>query len=283
MQPLRRFNLDAAIIFSDILVIPEALGHPYSFGEHGGIRMEKTVDSAADITALTVEKIPSHLDYVAQALRLSRKELGETKALLGFCGAPWTLATYMVEGGSSKSFSKIKSLFYTEPKLYDTLLSTLADAAAKYLKSQIDAGVDAVQLFDSWAGALSERNYWDFSGKYIQQIVQKLSSDVPIILYAKGAHGYKQSLQKMNFQVLSVDWTTELSTVFDNYSGAFAVQGNMDPALMGTTPAVVEKEARRIIADFGTRQSMIFNLGHGIFPDARIECMHALVETVTHL
>lgn len=280
IQPIKRFPLDAAIIFSDILVIPEAMGLAYTFRSKGGISMAQAIDSEKKVAALSTSEIAFKLRYITRAIQQTRSELGPDKALLGFSGSPWTLASYMVEGGSSKNFAIIKQMFYSRPNLFDFLLSKITGAVIDYLYALIEAGVDAIQLFDSWAGVLSGYNYWDASAKYITRIIQEFKGKIPIILYPKGAHCWVTLLEKTNADVIGLDWTISIAQFYEDLNGNYAVQGNLDPALLNTEPAVVKKEALRIINEFGKRGGHIFNLGHGIYPDAKLDCMTALVDTV---
>ena len=281
LQPLRRFALDAAILFSDILVIPEALGQPYSFRDQGGIGMEYALDSRARVEALApASAIPERLSYVADALRLLKKELGDTKALLGFGGSPWTLATYMVEGGSSDDFQKIKQLFYTDRPLFDALLEKLTDALIFYFKMQIEAGADAIQIFDSWGGIIAGPDYVAASLHWIRKIVAALPSQFPLILYARGTCPHTTDQAFSGVKVLSLDWTVDLGIVRHAVPGNVALQGNLDPVLMQTTPEIVRREATRLLECMRDSSGHIFNLGHGITPTAKIECVQALVDTV---
>ncbi len=280
LQPLKRFPLDAAIIFSDILVIPEAMGQPFTFRDTGGISMAFSIDSADRVAALNTIGIEEKLRYVTDALKQTRIELGEEKALIGFGGSPWTLASYMVEGGSSTNYEHIKKMFSEEHVLFDALLSKITEAVIAYFKTLVDSGVDAIQIFDSWAGVLSENNYWDASAKYIARIIHELKGKVPLILYPKGAHNWINQLRDTDADVIGVDWTISLSRFYESLGGSVAVQGNLDPALMNTEPEIVQKETLKILDDFNNRGGHIFNLGHGILPDAKISCVEALVETV---
>lgn len=282
LQPLRRFDLDAAILFSDILVIPEALGQPYSFRDTGGIAMEYAISTRAQVDALAgPEAIEGRLDYVPAALRLIRQEVGDTKAVLGFGGSPWTLATYMVEGGSSSDFEKIKLLFYTDRALFDALLEKLTVALIAYFKLQIAAGADAIQIFDSWGGIISGPDYDAASLKWIKRIVAALPADFPIILYAKGTNPHLTDQAFSGVRVVSIDWTADLAVARRNLPDNVAVQGNLDPVLMQTTPEIVATEANRLLESMRGLPGHIFNLGHGITPKAKIECMESLVNTVT--
>ena len=281
LQPLRRFPLDAAIIFSDILVIPEALGQGYHFREQGGIGMDYLLDSLEKIAALDSSDIASKLNYVAEALQLTRSRLGDDKALLGFAGSPWTLACYMVEGGSAKDFVAIKQLALGQPEHFEILMKKLTAAVAEYLNMQIDAGVDAVQIFDSWAALCPHRYYETWSLRWIREIIETLHDRVPVILYAKGM-GHKAVEQaSTGASILSLDWTMQLSQVRKSLSKAIALQGNLDPVILTTTPQITRTEAQQLLDEAGSQPGFIFNLGHGMIPSAKIECVEALMEVVT--
>jgi uroporphyrinogen decarboxylase len=282
LQPLRRFALDAAILFSDILVIPEALGQAYTFRDTGGIAMAFRLETRAQVDALaSAEVIPERLAYVADTLGLLKKELAGQRALLGFGGSPWTLATYMVEGGSSDDFERIKQLFYTDRALFDALLEKLTAALVTYFQLQIRAGADAIQIFDSWGGIIAGPDYEAASLRWIRRIVAALPKDFPVILYAKGTSPQLTDQAFSGVRVLSVDWTNDLAIVRRNLPANVAVQGNLDPVLMCTTPEIVTREAGRLLESMRGTAGHIFNLGHGITPQARLECMQALVDTVT--
>lgn len=280
LQPLRRYEMDAAIIFTDILVIPEAMGQPYGFPEGGGIEMEFAVDSPEDVDRLSTEDITEKLDYVGDALQLVRGELGDERALIGFAGSPWTLATYMIEGASSKNKRRSREMFYTDRELFDQLMDKLCDAIGDYLQMQIDAGVDALQIFDSWGGVLAPDAFEDASSKWMGRLVDGIDGQVPTIVFSKGMHEHTDALADTGADVLGVGWNARLSRVHDALPEGVGVQGNLDPVLMNTTPELVEQEARRLLEEMADRRGHIFNLGHGIMPQARIECMEALVETV---
>ncbi len=280
LQPLRRFALDAAIIFSDILVIPEALGQGYRFREEGGIAMEYRLETRAQLDRLDPARVPAHLDYVAQALQRVKAELKGGRALLGFAGAPWTLATYMVEGGSSEDFSRIKQLFYTDRAFFDALLAKLTAGLIEYCRLQIRAGADAIQLFDSWGGIIAGQDYEAASLRWMREIIAALPKDFPVILYAKGTPMQLTDMAFSGARVLGVDWTVDLGVVRKLVPDNIALQGNLDPVLMNTTPAIVRREATRLLETMRGTRGHIFNLGHGIMPEAKIECMEALVATV---
>jgi uroporphyrinogen decarboxylase len=282
LQPLRRFALDAAILFSDILVIPEALGQSYSFRDQGGIAMAYRLETRAQVDALApVTAVPERLNYVAETLAILKKELDGKKALLGFGGSPWTLATYMVEGGSSEDFERIKILFYTDRPTFEALLEKLTAALIAYFQMQIRAGADAIQIFDSWGGIIAGPDYEAASLRWIRQIVAALPKDFPIILYAKGTAPHLIDQAFSGVKVLSVDWTNDLPIVRRNLPANVAVQGNLDPVLMQTTPEIVRTATTRLLESMRGSHGHIFNLGHGITPSAKIECVEALVDTVT--
>ena len=281
LQPMRRFPLDAAIIFSDILVIPEALGQGYHFRDQGGIGMDYLLDTKTKIEALDNTKIAENLKYVADALTLTRSKLGEDTALLGFCGSPWTLACYMVEGGSAKDFVKIKQLAWDQPELFERLMKKLTDGIVEYLHMQIDAGADALQIFDSWGAICPATHYETWSLRWIHHIIKELKERVPVILYAK-AMGHKATdLMQTGAKILSLDWTMNLRQMRRSIGNGAAVQGNLDPVVLTTTPEITRREAQRVINDAGNQPGFIFNLGHGMIPSAKIECVEALMEVVT--
>jgi uroporphyrinogen decarboxylase len=280
LQPIRRFGFDAAVLFSDILVVAEALGHPYRFRERGGIEMERAVRGAEEIERLVPEAVPERLAYVAQALRLLKAELGRRTALLGFAGSPWTLASFLMEGGSAREPTRAKALFYGEPRLYTRLLEKLTEAVTRHLQLQIDAGADAVQIFDSLGGDLAAVDYAAASGTWIARIIARLGRPVPVIVFVRGAHGQGEVLAQSGARVLSVDWTVVLATVRARLPRTVAVQGNLDPFLMTTTPPIVMDEARRILESMRAAPGHIFNLGHGLPPGAKLETIEALVRTV---
>jgi uroporphyrinogen decarboxylase len=286
LQPLRRFPLDAAILFSDILVIPEALGQGYHFRDEGGIGMEFRIETRAQVDALaSATAVPERLRYVAQTLELLKTQLAGQQALLGFGGSPWTLATYMVEGGSSDEFERIKQLFYTDRATFDALLGKLTDALIAYFLMQIRAGADAIQIFDSWGGIVAGHDYEAASLKWIRSVVAAMPPDFPIILYAKGTTPHVAAQAATGVRVLSVDWTSQLPDVAARLGAAgtdLALQGNLDPVLLNTTPAIVVNESSRLLESMRGIPGHIFNLGHGILPQAKLECVEALVSTVTN-
>ena len=282
MQPLRRFELDAAILFSDILVIPEAMGQGYHFKDQGGIAMDYALENEDQINTLSSDAVSERLDYVAQALKLISSELDGSKMLLGFGGSPWTLATYMVEGGSSKDFKKIKSLYYQNRSLFESLLAKISDALITYFRMQKAAGAEAIQIFDSWGGILSGDDYEDASLKWIRKIIESVGSEIPLIIYAKGTSPHLARQAACNPKAVAVDWTIPIDQAARQIPNDIAIQGNLDPVLLDTTPDIVQANATRILDAMRKRPGHIFNLGHGILPTARIENMQALVDCIVN-
>jgi len=281
LQPIRRFGFDAAILFSDILVIPEALGQKYHFRETGGIGMDFAVHSKADVDRLSVDQVLKRLQYVDKALRLLRKELGNERALIGFSGSPWTLATFMMEGGSAEKYTRALALFREDPKTFRALAKKLTEAITVYLKMQIAAGVDAVQIFDSHGGHLSETEFQAASGKWIKEIVSGLGGKVPVIAFSLGTHRNWTDLVATGANVLGIDWQFPLREAQKLVPSNVALQGNLAPAiLVDSTPETVAKETTRVMVEMLGRPGHIFNLGHGLPPGAKLENIEALVNTV---
>ena len=281
LQPLRRFPLDAAIIFSDILVVPEALGQGYRFRDEGGIAMDFRLENQAQLDRLDSTAVAARLDYVARALALVKAELKGRTALLGFGGSPWTLATYMVEGGSSEDFTRVKEMFHVDRPLFNRLMEKLTAALIEYFRLQIEAGADAIQLFDSWGGTIAGQDYEAASLRWMRDIIGALPRNFPVILYAKGTAAQLTDQAFSGATVLGVDWTVDLGVVRRLVPANVALQGNLDPVLMNTAPDIVRRESTRLLETMRGKSGHIFNLGHGIMPEAKIECMEALVDTVT--
>jgi uroporphyrinogen decarboxylase len=282
LQPTRRFAFDAAILFSDILVIPEALGQGYTFRDQGGIAMERRLDSRAAIEALgAAEDVPQRLSYVGAALRILKGELAGKKALLGFGGSPWTLATYMVEGGSSEDFIRVKALFYEDRATFDLLLEKLTASLIAYFRMQIEAGADAIQIFDSWGGAVAGRDYEAASLRWIRAIIAAMPARFPIIIYGKGTGPHLLDQAFTGARVLSVDWSCDLAAVRRSVPENVALQGNLDPAILSTTAPIAKRETERLLESLRGSRGHIFNLGHGILPTAHISCVEAVVDAVT--
>jgi uroporphyrinogen decarboxylase len=281
LQPIRRFDFDAAVLFSDILVVPEAMGQPYHFRENGGgIEMEFTLRSGEDIRRLDHRHAVERLGYVAEALTLIRPALAGRTALLGFAGSPWTLARYMIEGAGVGKSDLAKQLYYTEPVLFGELLEKITSVVTAYLQMQIAAGAEAVQIFDSNGDLLADNAFEPASGRWIRDIITALDGQVPVILFSKGGLGRLGDFVATGANVLSVDWTQSLAQCRDALPPNVGVQGNLDPFLLTTTPQLVASETSRILRDMAGRTGHVFNLGHGVTPAAKLECIQALVDTV---
>src|SRR5215471_6992526 len=271
LQPIRRFDFDAAILFSDILVVAEGLGQRYEFRERGGIQMQFLLKSAADVQRLDVEAVTERLQYIAKALPLIKSDLGGRTALIGFAGSPWTLANFMVEGGGVKEYTKAKALFHSDRPLFEKLLEKLTHAVSNFLQLQIDAGAEAVQIFDSLGGVLSDGDFGPASGRWMKQIVSSLKGLVPVIVFGKGVHGNWVDLVDTYAQVLGIDWNLKLAEVAGRLPAQVGVQGNLDPFLLSTKPEIVAAEAARILREMRGRAGHIFNLGHGVPPSAKLD------------
>ncbi|MGO9535591.1 MAG: uroporphyrinogen decarboxylase [Limisphaerales bacterium] len=307
LQPVRRFGFDAAILFSDILVIPEAMGQPYRFRETGGLVMDFAVRTKADVERLSVERVVERLGYVDQALRLVRKELGDQTALIGFSGSPWTLATFMMEGGSAEKYTRALSLFREDRKTFYTFAEKLTAAITAYLQMQINAGADALQIFDSHGGQLAPTEFQEASGRWMRDIIAGLDQraagilpadqaseksvlptgrrqhvqSIPIIVFSPGTHGNWDDLLATGASVLGMDWQFPLAHARRLLPVDIALQGNLAPALLSdATPEIVAQETRAVLEAMRGRKGHIFNLGHGVPPNAKLENIAALVETV---
>ncbi len=272
LQPLERYPLDAAILFSDILTIPDAMGLGLYFEPGEGPRFRKAVRTAKDIEALPVVNAEADLGYVIDAVKTIRRELAGRVPLIGFSGSPWTLATYMIEGGSSKDFRRAKTLLYDQPELAHLLLDKLADSVIDYLNAQIRAGAQVVQIFDSWGGALSHDAYRTFSLAPMVKIIDGLicqneGRKVPIILFTKGGGQWLEAMAEAGADCLGLDWTTDIGTARARVGSKVALQGNMDPAVLYAGPDRIRREVGRILASYGKGTGHVFNLGHGITPE----------------
>ncbi len=284
LQPLDRFELDAAILFSDILTVPDAMGLGLYFSEGEGPLFERPIKNLQDIQKLAIPDPEGELKYVMDAVRLIRRELGGRVPLIGFSGSPWTLATYMVEGGSTKTFSKIKALIYNEPAAAHLLLETLAKSVSAYLNAQISAGAQAVMIFDTWGGVLTKKDYLDFSLGYMQKIVDTLpKNDVPVILFTKGGGAWLEEMTLSGCSALGLDWQTGLGDARKRVGNKVALQGNLDPAMLYANPDKIRSEVADLLADFGHGNGHIFNLGHGIHPEINPDHVKVLVDAVHEL
>ena len=281
LQPIRRFGFDAAILFSDILVIPEAMGQEYHFKETGGVQMDFAITSKTDIEKISVAQVCDKLSYVDKALRILRKELGNETALIGFTGSPWTLATFMMEGASVPKYSRALALFREDPKTYFVLAEKLTAAVTAYLKMQVATGVDAVQIFDSHGGHLAATEFQDGSGRWMKQIISNLGGKVPVIQFSLGTHGNWPDLIASGANVLGIDWQTALDEARQLIPPHIGMQGNLSPTLIVEgTPEVVASETTKILETMRGRPGHIFNRGHGLTPGAKLENIQSLVDTV---
>ena len=288
MQPLRRYDMDAAILFSDILTIPDAMGLGLYFSEGEGPRFERPLTSDAEINALEPERCRDELQYVMDAVALIRSELNGKVPLIGFSGSPWTLATYMIEGGSSKDFAKTKALAFDNPASMHLLLEKLADAVAVYLAAQVEHGAQALQIFDTWGGALGHRDYEEFSLQYMKAVVERLPREadgrrVPIIVFTKGGGQWIERIADCGADAVGLDWTTDLAKARSQVGDRVALQGNMDPAMLHASPERIRQEVASVLASFGNGTGHVFNLGHGITPGIDPASVAAMVDAVIEL
>ena len=285
LQPLERYEMDAAILFSDILTIPDAMGLGLYFETGEGPKFRKPVRTEADIEALEVIDTASDLSYVTDAVTMIRRELNGRVPLIGFSGSPWTLATYMIEGQSSRDFARAKTMLYTQPELMHQLLEKLSLSVIDYLNAQIRAGAQVVQIFDTWGGALSHAAYAEFSLAYMQKIVDGLIShhdgrDVPVILFTKGGGLWLEKMADTGCHALGLDWSTDIAAAKGRVGDRVALQGNMDPAVLRADPAVIESQVDAILKGFGGGPGHIFNLGHGITPDINPDHVKVFIDAV---
>jgi uroporphyrinogen decarboxylase len=288
LQPLDRFPLDAAILFSDILTIPDAMGLGLYFSEGEGPRFQKPVRTLADVEALSVPDPETELRYVMDAVRLIRRELSGRVPLIGFAGSPWTLATYMVEGQGSKEFALVKRMMFDEPDVMHRLLEVLARAVTAYLNAQIAAGAQAVMIFDTWGGVLTPRDYKEFSLRYMDKIVKNLTREnegrrVPVILFTKNGGQWLEAMAETGCDALGIDWTTDLADARKRVGDKVALQGNMDPCVLYASPLRIRSEVETILKSYGAGSGHVFNLGHGIHQHVKPEHAAAFIDAVHEL
>ena len=288
LQPLRRFDLDAAILFSDILTVPDAMGLGLYFEPGEGPRFERPLRDAAAINALTIPDVDTSLRYVTDAVTKVRQALAGRVPLIGFAGSPWTLATYMVEGGSSKDFRHIKALAYDQPALLEQLLSKTATAVTHYLNAQIEAGAQALMIFDTWGGALAHDAYPRFSLAFAEQIIDGLIRErdgqrIPVVFFTKGGAVWLERIAQCGADALGVDWTISLTQARARVGDQVALQGNLDPSILYAEPHVITREVERVLAEFGHGSGHVFNLGHGIHPQIPPEHVQVMVDAVHRL
>ena len=277
IQPVDILGVDAAIIFSDILVIPEAMGLPYQMIETKGPWFEKTIKTAADVAQLKIAT-PADLHYVMDAIKLTKRGLNGRVPLIGFAGAPWTIFAYMIEGSGSKTYSQAKKFLYTQPVIAHQLLQKITDSTINYLKGQITAGADMLQLFDSWAGVLSPEQYNEFALKYISQICNAVT-EVPFTVFAKDAHFARKAMGQLNCSTIGLDWTMDIAESREMIGNSKTLQGNMDPCLLYADYATIKKETIKMLRAFGPHRH-IANLGHGIYPDIEKDKVKCFVDTI---
>ncbi|MCU7916522.1 MAG: uroporphyrinogen decarboxylase [Candidatus Thiodiazotropha sp. (ex Gloverina cf. vestifex)] len=288
LQPLDRYSLDAAILFSDILTVPDAMGLGLYFTEGEGPHFERPVQDEAAVDALGIPDMEDDLGYVMDAVRTIRRELDGRVPLIGFSGSPWTLATYMVEGGGTKNFSKVKGMMFDRPELMHRLLQRVSESVTAYLNAQIAAGAQAVMIFDTWGGALTPQHYEAFSLAYMQQIVNGLTREaegrkVPVILFTKGGGLWLEKMADTNCDALGIDWTLSLANARARVGDRVALQGNLDPCALYASPAHIREEVGKVLASFGHGNGHVFNLGHGIHPEIDPEHAGVFVEAVHEL
>ncbi len=285
LQPLERFDFDAAILFSDILTIPDAMGLGLFFSEGEGPKFRNPVRSETDIRKLPIPDPGSDLRYVIDAVSLIRKNLQGKVPLIGFSGSPWTLATYMVEGGSSKSFEKVKGLMYQQPKLMHLMLDKLAQSVALYLNAQIEAGAQAVMIFDTWGGMLSSEDYLEFSLNYAKQVRSLLKTningvEIPTLFFTKGGGLWLEQMAESGYSALGLDWQTDIFKARNRVGKQVALQGNMDPIALYGEPELIREKVKEILQKYGQGSGHVFNLGHGILPDVNPEHVKVMVDAV---
>ena len=278
IQPVDILGVDAAIIFSDILVIPEAMGLPYEMVEKKGPFFPKTISTDDDVKRLKKADAESDLGYVLEAIKITKKELGGRVPLIGFAGAPWTIFCYMVEGHGSKTFSKARRMLYNDPMMADQLLKLITDSTIDYLKAQISAGANLVQIFDSWAGILGPEHYQRYSQKYIAQICDAIT-EVPVTVFAKGAFFARSEMRHLNCETIGLDWSMDIQNSRRLIGENKTLQGNLDPCALYAPDKELEKATKKMLDEFGTSRH-IANLGHGVYPDTDPEKVKVFIKTV---
>ncbi len=281
IQPVDLVGVDAAILFSDILVIPEAMGMHLEMNEGKGPVFPNPIRTIDDAKKLKDIDPTKELKYVLDAVTLTKKNLNNRVPLIGFSGSPWTLLTYMVEGKGSKNYSEVKKMLYNNPELAHSILDKLADTIAEYLSAKIEAGCNAVQIFDTWGGILSQKDFEEFSLQYVEKIIsQIMRKNEPVIFFAKGVHYNLSRLASIGADVLGLDWTMDLGKVRQEVGDKVALQGNLDPTILYADKTYIKKEVENVLSSFGKGNGHVFNLGHGVLPDIDPENVRALVQYV---
>ncbi len=278
IQPVDILGVDAAIIFSDILVVPEAMGLEYQMIENKGPYFEKTIQTLSDLEKINVPDVDDTLHYVLEAIKVTKKELNNRVPLIGFAGAPWTIFSYMIEGQGSKTFSKAKKMLYTDKQLSHQLLEKITQTTIKYLKAQIKAGADIVQIFDSWAGILSHEQYLEFGMKYVSMICNAIN-EVPVTVFAKGAYFARKEMGELNCNTIGLDWNMDIQKSRELIGKEKTLQGNLDPCMLYSDFDTIKLETSKMLSSFGPNRH-IANLGHGVYPDMHPDKVRCFVDTV---
>jgi len=278
IQPVDILGVDAAIIFSDILVVPEAMGLEYQMIENKGPYFEKTIQTLSDLEKINVPDVDDTLHYVLEAIKVTKKELNNRVPLIGFAGAPWTIFSYMIEGQGSKTFSKAKKMLYTDKQLSHQLLEKITQTTIKYLKAQIKAGADIVQIFDSWAGILSHEQYLEFGMKYVSIICNAIN-EVPVTVFAKGAYFARKEMGELNCNTIGLDWNMDIQKSRELIGKEKTLQGNLDPCMLYSDFDTIKLETSKMLSSFGPNRH-IANLGHGVYPDMHPDKVRCFVDTV---
>ena len=278
IQPVDILGVDAAIIFSDILVVPEAMGLEYQMIENKGPYFEKTIQTLSDLEKINVPDVDDTLHYVLEAIKVTKKELNNRVPLIGFAGAPWTIFSYMIEGQGSKTFSKAKKMLYTDKQLSHQLLEKITQTTIKYLKAQIKAGADMVQIFDSWAGILSHEQYLEFGMKYVSMICNSIN-EVPVTVFAKGAYFARKEMGELNCNTIGLDWNMDIQKSRELIGKEKTLQGNLDPCMLYSDFDTIKLETSKMLSSFGPNRH-IANLGHGVYPDMHPDKVRCFVDTV---
>lgn len=279
LQPIRRYGMDAAILFCDILVVPQAMGIEVQMKEGIGPWIPHPIENEKDLNQIQMPDVKESLNYVMEAIKMTKEKLENEIPLIGFAGSPWTIFCYVIQGSGSKNFQKAKKICFTQPKLAHHLLQKITDVTIAYLKEKVKAGVDVVQLFDSWGGLLSPEDYPVFSWSYLQQIIDSLQQEAPVIVFAKGCWYALEDMAKSGASALGVDWTISPKEARNRSGGKITLQGNFDPTRLYSPPSEIKELVHRMIRDFG-KDRYIVNLGHGILPDIPVENAGAFIEAV---
>ena len=278
IQPVELLNVDAAIIFSDILVVPEAMGLSYEMIEKKGPNFPKTIETERDLNKLIIPDPYEGLNYTLEAIKITKKELAGRVPIIGFAGAPWTIFSYMIEGGGSKTFSKAKKMLYTNPTLSNQLLDMITKTTIRYLKAQIECGAEIVQVFDSWAGILSEEQYKEFALPYISTICNSID-EVPVTVFAKGAYFARKEMGKLNCRTIGLDWNMDPILSRELIGTDKTLQGNLDPCVLYSDFKTIEQKTKEMLGKFNGSPH-IANLGHGVYPDISPDAVRCFIDTV---